>query len=185
MVLFAQSEETAYLATLRTLIKDVKNKDELYKAVVNSPFTDRRKSTLLGLGLVCLMVVNKTSKTIDCLAHSDVDYAKSAVRLSEIPFDSMKIPYNYHGNFIAEAIRSDRYQQTSDWQYILSPLFSPSEARLKQSENKVGCTFVYPLVNANRGAALVFNFYLMLDQLESQQRSFMHSYATMVAKFFE
>jgi hypothetical protein len=101
--------------------------------------------------------------------------------MSVTPFKDTKIPYNYRGNFIAEAIRSERYQQTSDWQYLFAPTLTPQEARLNQAESGIACSYIYPLIGTRSGGTLVFNYYPALEQLEAQHKSFMRSYSRLVA----
>jgi hypothetical protein len=185
MVLFARSEEDAYLTKLKELLDSAKGDERLFKAIVDGPFSDRQRSTLLGLGIVVLLLVNKQSKTIDRMALSDTDLAKGTVRMSVVPFKEIKIPYNYRGNFIAEAIRSERYQQTSDWQYLFAPALTPEEARLNQAGGGIGCSFVYPLVNARHGGAMIFSYYLPLDKVENEHKQFMQKYANIVARVLQ
>jgi hypothetical protein len=181
MVLFARSEEDAYLTKLKELLSSARSDEKLFRTIVDGPFSDRQRSTLLGLGIVVLLMVNKQTKTIERVALSDTDLAKGTVRMSVVPFKEIKIPYNYRGNFIAEAIRSERYQQTSDWQYLFAPALTPEEARLNQAGGGIGCSYIYPLVNARHGGAIIFSYYLPLDKVENEHRQFMQKYANIVA----
>jgi hypothetical protein len=118
---------------------------------------------------------------LNSVAVSDTDLAKGAARMSVTPFAEIKIPLTYHGNFIAEAIRSERYQQTSDWQYLFAPELTPEEARLNQAGAGIACSFVYPLPYARAGGALVFSYYLPIDKIDREHREFMRTYSKLVA----
>jgi hypothetical protein len=182
MVLFAGTENDTYYAHLKELLNGAQGDKELFQTIVNAPFSDKRRSALLGLGIVVLLLVNKPTRTIDRVALSDTDLAKGAVRMSVKPFHDIKIPYDYKGNFVAEAIRSERYQQTGDWQYLFAPDLAPEEARLNQAGAGIGCSYVYPLIDARNGGALIFSYYLPLDKIEKEHHDFMRTYARIAAK---
>jgi hypothetical protein len=178
--MFAGTENEVYYALLRELLNSASGDKQLFETIVNAPFSDRRRAALLGLGIIVLLLVDKETRTIKRVAASDTDFAKGAARMAVTPFGEIKIPLNYKGNFIAEAIRSERYQQTSDWTYLYAPALSPEEARLNQAGAGVACSFIYPLVYARSGAALLFSYYLPIDKIEREHREFMRTYGKMV-----
>jgi hypothetical protein len=180
MVLFSGIDNDVYFAQLRERLNAAKNDHQLFETIVNAPFTDRRRAALLGLGLLGFLLVDKKTRTIDRMAISDTNLARGAVRMSVTPFKNIKIPLNYKGNFIAEAIRSERYQQTSDWQYLFAPELTPEEARLNQAGAGIACSFVYPLTYARAGGALVFSYYLPIDKIEREHHDFMRTYTKLV-----
>jgi hypothetical protein len=182
MVMFSHTESDVYYSLLREILDSAKGDKDLFETIVNAPFSDRRRSALMGLGIVVLLLVNKATRTIDRVALSDTDLAKGAVRMSVKPFHDIKIPINYKGNFIAEAIRSERYQQTSDWQYLFAPELTPEEARLNQAGAGISCSFVYPLIDARAGGAIIYSYYLPLDKFNSEHHEFMRSYAKLVSR---
>jgi hypothetical protein len=181
MVLFSRTETDVYYSLLKEILESAKGDRDLFESIVNAPFTDKRRSALLGLGIVVLLLVNKSTRTIDRVALSDTDLAKGAVRMSVKSFHEIKIPLNYKGNFIAEAIRSERYQQTGDWQYLFAPELTPEEARLNQAGAGIACSYVYPLIDARSGGALIFSYYLHLDKIEQEHHEFMRTYSNLVA----
>jgi hypothetical protein len=180
MVLFAGTENDVFFARLRERLNSTKNDKELFEVIVNAPFSDRRRTALLGLGMIVFLQVDKRSKTVQRMSVSDTDFARGAARMTSRPFKEIKIPLNYKGNFIAEAIRSERYQQTSDWQYLFAPELSPEESRLNQAAAGIGCSFIYPLVYARAGGVLVFSYYLPIDKIQPEHRDFMRTYSKMV-----
>jgi hypothetical protein len=182
MVLFSRTESDVYYSQLKEILESAKGDHDLFETIVNAPFSDRRRAGLLGLGIVVLLLVNKKTRTIDRVALSDTDLAKGAVRMSVKPFHDIKIPLNYKGNFIAEAIRSERYQQTGDWQYLFAPELSAEEARLNQAGAGIACSYVYPLIDARSGGALIFSYYLHLDKIEPEHHDFMRNYAKIVSR---
>jgi hypothetical protein len=177
MVLFAGIESDVYYALLRERLNSAKSDQQLFEVIVNAPFSDRRRSTLLGLGIIVLFMVDKKTKTITQVAISDTDFAKGAARMSVKPFKDIEIPYTYKGNFIAEAVRSERYQQTSDWGHLFAPSFTSEESRLNQAGAGIACSFVYPLIYARAGGALVFNYYSPIDKIEREHHDFMRTYS--------
>jgi hypothetical protein len=172
----------AYLGELKKILESAKGDDQLFDAVVNAPFHDKLRTTMLGLGICVLLLVNKKERTIDRIALSKTELAKGTTDITVKPFKAIKIPLAYKGNFIAEAIRSGRYQQTSDWQYLFAPDLTPEEARLNQAGGGIACSFVYPLVNARDGGAMIFSFYIHLDKIGLEHRNFMDKYARLVSK---
>lgn len=181
MVLFSGIDNDVYFALLRErLNKAAKSDQQLFETVVNAPFADRRRAALLGLGLITFLLVNRKTKTIERVAVSDTELARGAARMAVVPFKDIKIPLNFRGNFIAEAIRSERYQQTSDWQHLFAPELTPEEARLNQAGAGIACSFIYPLVYARSGGALVFSYYLPIDKIVSEHRDFMRTYTKLV-----
>lgn len=170
-----------YLKILKGLLEGARTQEELQKTIVNAPFNDRRRVTTLGLGISVLLLVNKQTKTIDRVALSDTDLAKGTLDMSVKPFRAIRIPLNYHGNLIAEAIRSTRYQSTSDWQYLFAPELSTEEARLNQAGGGISCSFVYPLPGIKDGGALIFSYYITIDKVGSEHKDFMFRYAKLVS----
>lgn len=181
MVLFAHSNDDAYYADIKQLLDSAKSQQQLYKSIVNTPFNDKTRAALLGLGIVVLLLVNPETGNIDRVALSDTELAEGAVRMSVKPFKDIKIPLAFRGNFIAEAIRSGRYQQTSDWRYLFAPALSPEEAHLNQAGAGIGCSYVYPIKGINNGGALIFSYFQPLDKIGSEHRQFMHAYSRIVA----
>jgi hypothetical protein len=182
MVLFAAAENDIYFAKLKDILSAPKNDQQLFKAIVNAPFDDKRRAALLGLGIVVLLLVDKQKRTIERVALSDTELAHGTVRMSVKPFKEITIPLGYHGNFIAEAIRSNRYQQTSDWQYLFAPALTAEEARLNQAGGGIGCSFVYPFPEARHGGALIFSYYITLDKIGREHHEFMRGYSRLTSK---
>jgi hypothetical protein len=56
MVLFAAAENDIYFAKLKDILSAPKNDQQLFKAIVNAPFDDKRRAALLGLGIVVLLL---------------------------------------------------------------------------------------------------------------------------------
>lgn len=172
----------SYIEDLVKGLNTAKSDRQLFKAIVNGPFNDRPKATMLGLGIVVLLLVEPQSRLIERIALSDTELARGTVAISVKPFKSIKIPLLYKGNLIAEAIRSGRYQQTSDWQYLFTPALNPEEARLNQAGGGIACSFVYPLIGARSGGAMIFSYFVSLDRIGQAQRNFMERYSRMVSR---
>src|SRR5438105_9330688 len=128
-MILSQVVGETYFEQLKGLLGVAKNDRELFEAIVNAPFHDRRCTTTLGLGFLSFVLVNKKSQTIDRIAISKTDTARGAIAITVKPFRELTVPLGYKGNAVAEAIRSGRYQQTSDWSYLLIPVLEPEEAR--------------------------------------------------------
>lgn len=172
----------SYLSNLKEIIDSAKSRDDLYKKIVNAPFSDKRRAALMGLGITVLLLVNKKEKTIDRVALADTEMAQGTLTMTVKPFHDIKIPVDYRGNFIAEAIRSNRYQCTSDWQYLFAPALTSEEARLNQAGGSISCSYIYPLIGAPGGGAMIFSYFISNEQITNEHRDFMFHYAKLVSK---
>lgn len=181
-MVISSAETEVFFNKVKSYLAEAKSEKDLYEKIVNGAFLDRRMSTLLGLGITVLLLVNKQDRTIDRIALSDTDLAQGTLDVTVKPFRAIKIPLSYKGNFIAEAIRSGRYQQTSDWQYLFAPALKPEEARLNQAGGGIGCSFIYPLVGVPGGGAMIFSYFITLDKIEPVHRELMFRYTKLVAE---
>jgi hypothetical protein len=174
------SRAKAHLKSIETILDSAKGDEALFEAIVNAPFNDKATATLLGLGILVLLLVNNKTKTIDRIALSRTGPAEGAVEMSPKPFKAIKIPVNHADNIIAKAIKSGQYQATSDWQYLFVPDLTPPQARFNQAGAGIACSVVYPL-KARAGGALIFSYYIYPDQISRSHQAFMHRYAEAVA----
>lgn len=155
----------------------------LFKAFVNTPFTDKLLTTKLALGIVVFLMVNKAEQTIDRIALSDTEMAKGAVEYSEKPFEEIKIPVGYPTNIIAQALESGQYKYTEDWQYMFNPALTPESARFNQAGAGIACSVVYPLTGRD-GGAMIFSYYQPLSAIGDDHHQFMGGYAALASKHF-
>lgn len=171
----------AYIQELKRTLDSVKNDKALFGTIVNAPFYNRRITTILGLGFLSFVMVDKRTRTINRVSISHTDTAQGALDITVKPFRNLKVPIGFKGNAVAEAIRSGRYQQTSDWSYLLNPILKPEEARLNQAGAGIACGFVYPLINVRDGGAIIFQYFITLDKIGMAQREFMFRYTKLVS----
>lgn len=137
---------------------------------------------MLGLGFLSFVLVNRRTRTIDRIAISQTDMAKGALDITVRPFRDLKVPIGYKGNAVAEAIRSGRYQQTNDWDYLLKPSLKPEEARLNQAAAGIASSYVYPLTNSREAGAVIYQYFITLDKVENVHREFMFRYTKLVSQ---
>lgn len=175
------AEEATYYAALEALFLDVTDEKDLYETIVNAPFHNPVFTTSIDLGVVVLLLVNKQTKTIDRIALSNTPQAHGAVKMSEKPFNTIKIPVGYKGNIIAESIATGTHHHTSDWQFLFAPALSMQAARFNQAGAGVECSYVYPLLGTRNGGALIFSYYQPVANIKSRHRNFMQFYSQLVA----
>ncbi len=168
-----------YFDRLSELLASATSKTALYEAVVNAPFHDLVQATHLDMGIVVLLLVNPNTHSIDRIALSDTEQAKGAVKMSEKPFSSIKIPLNHTGNLIAKVIASHKPQATSDWKDLFVPALGTQAARFNQAGGGIECSFIYPLT-ANHGGALIFSYYQPLSNIGAIHKAFMAKYRDIV-----
>jgi hypothetical protein len=164
MVFSSVSEADDYFARLGNTFGKAKNLADLYKIIVNAPFSDIKLTTTLGLGVLTLVLVNKTDRTIDRISMSDTDMAQGARDITVKPFNDLIIPYNYRGNIVSEAIRSGRSRQTSDWHYLLTPVLKPEDSRM------------------NQAGAVIFHYFITMDKIGNDHTNFMFRYIKTVSQ---
>jgi hypothetical protein len=174
-------EDAPYYSSVQSGLTGHVSDTALFHSIVNAPFTDPVQATLYDLGIVVLLLVNKKTNTIDRIALSDTPQAHGAVKMSEKPFNTIKIPADYKGNIIAEAIRSGKPHHTGDWQYLFTPALSAQAARFNQAGAGVECSFVYPLIGARDGGALIFSYFQPFSNIEPRHRTFMQFYSQLAA----
>jgi len=169
-----------YRSLLQTAAKQ--GNAALYKAIVNTPFTDEVAAAQLFLGIVVLLLVNEKAGTIDRIALSDTHLAKGTLKMSVKRFKDIKIPVDYYENVIAEAIHTGEPRATSDWRYLFEPALSPEEARFNQAGGGIGYSAVYPLSQGAPAGALIFSYYQFADQIKAPHHSFMSGYTELVSR---
>lgn len=176
----SEPEDVGYFASLELLLAQARAKQSLLHAIVNVPFHDPAYATSFDIGIIVLLLVNKPAGTIDRIALSDTEQAKGAVRMSEKPFESIKIPLGHKGNIIAQAIESRRPHHTSDWQYLFTPALTPQAARFNQAGAGIECSYVYPLAGVQDGGALIYSYYQPSSNISPRHKHFMKRYTELV-----
>lgn len=171
----------AYYDALKTHLSDVKSDEALFEAIVNEPFRHRRETTLLGLGIIVFMLVNKRTATIDRIALSKTEQAAGAIEYSVKPFKEIKIPVNHQENIIAKAIREKQPQQSADWQYFFVPALTSEEAHFNQAGAGIGCSVVYPLRVGKINGAITYSYFKYPEDMGALQQNFMHEYSGIVS----
>lgn len=167
---------------LEELLQSGKVSDkELFKLIVDAPFTYRVETALMFLGIVVLLLVDKKSGQVDRVALSDTEFAKNTTNVSVVPFKEIKIPLTYRKNIIAEAIVSGKPQDTTDWKYLFAPAMNPAQARINQASAGIAYSAVYPF-SAREGGALIFSYFQYAGQIGDIQKSFMEKYVNIVNK---
>ena len=138
--------------------------------------------TTLGIGFLTLVMVNRKNKTLDRISMTENDLAQGAKDMTVKPFEELIVSLSFKGNAVVEAVRSGRYQQTSDWNNLLAPVLKPEEARLNQAGAGISSSFIYPLINARDGGAIIYQYFITLDMIGRQHHDFMFRYTKLVSE---
>ena len=173
---------TDYFKNMQTLLADADNDKDLFEMIVNAPFHNKLHTTTLDLGIVVLLLANKKQGTIDRIALSDTEPARWAVKMTPVEFHKIKIPIDHKANIISKAIKTEQPQITSDWKFLFIPVLSAEAARFNQAGAGIACSYVYPLIEARDGGALIFSFYQPPDKIKIQHKHFMQTYSEIVGK---
>lgn len=167
--------------TLQQRLGEAQDSQALFRAVVDSPFTFKVDMARLHLGIIVLLLANKSTGFIDRVALSNTELAKGTTDISVKKFEDIKIPLAHPQNYISRAIRTKESQFTTDWQYLFTPALTPEEARFNQAGGGIACSSVYPLTGSVDGA-LIFSYYQYPEQLGPEQQAFMQRYAELVSQ---
>lgn len=170
-----------YYSGAEALLESAKDETALFQAVVEAPFHDRSVTTMFGLGIVVLLLVNPKSRTIDRIAVSNNEMTAGTFAMTSKPFHEIRIPLASRENYIAIAIRNRHYMITNDWHYLFTPELNKEDARFNQAGGGIACSAVYPLLGARNGA-LIFSFFESLDRIGPEHHKFMEKYAALAAK---
>lgn len=180
MTFSKSTPNSSYFKKIQEILAAVSSRKELYKAIVDAPFHDPRQAAHLDLGIVVLLLVNEKEHTIDRIALSDTEPAEGAVKMSEKPFNDIKIPLGHDTNIIAQAISTGEPQSTHDWKLLFVPALSEEAARYNQAGAGIECSYVYPLKTGS-GGALIFSLFQPGSQIGDGHREFMEPYAELVS----
>lgn len=162
-------------------LSEALKKGNLFETIVNLPFKNKILTTSIDLGIMVLLQIDPKTKTIDRVALSDTEQAKSAVKVSAKQFHEIKIPMSEKSNIIATAIRQKEYKLTEDWAPMFNPVLTPKQARLNQENAGIECSLVYPLLSCH-GGALIFSFYQPQSYITDEHLEFIANYADLVEK---
>jgi hypothetical protein len=172
-------EEIDYKA-LEAILKKCTSDQELFSAIVNSPFTRLKIQTaFMFLGIIVLLLVDKANGTINRIALSNTEMANATKEVSVKKFEDIKIPLGHTKNCIARAINTGVPDTTTDWKELFVPALKPAEARLNQANAGIAYSAVYPL-EARDGGALIFSYFQYPDQIGPTQADFMGHYSALV-----
>jgi hypothetical protein len=169
-------------AKLQSLLSAAKNDKQLFDVIVNAPFKDKLQMTVMGLGIIVLLLVNKKTGTIDRLALSKNEQAEGTLNMSTKKFEEIKIPVGYTKNIIAKAIQTGHQQSTTNWEYLFTPELTAEEARLNQAGGAIAYSVVQPLLGTRDGGALIFSFHQYPSEIGAQHHAFMKTYSNLVAE---
>lgn len=166
----------AYIKDLCEILDNAESDQDFLQKIVDAPFEDRLRSTLLGLGFLAFLRVNKKDHMLDRITISDTATSRGAINMTNKPFHDMKVPLNHKGNIVLTAIATGHYQQTSDWHLLTDPAVTAEESRMNQAAAGIATSIVYPLMNIKPKGAIIFQYYLNMGEITPQQHNFMFRY---------
>lgn len=167
---------------LEEALHTAKGDSELFDTIVNAPFKYRVQTSLLSLGIIVLLLVNRKTQTIDRIALTDNELAEMAKRRSIKKFEEIKIPLGHSENIIAKTIETEEPQSSNDWKYLFMPELTEEAARFNQADSGISFSAVYPLLGARDGGALIFSYYQYGYTINQDQKDFMSRYAQLAAR---
>jgi hypothetical protein len=167
---------------LDNILSAAREDQVLFKAIVNTPFEEYQvQLAFLFLGIIVLLLVDPQTNVINRTAISTTDFAQQARDVSAIPFEKIKIELKEANNTIAQAIRSQTPQGTTDWKSLFVPVMTARQGRFSQANAGIAYSIVYPF-EARHGGALIFSYYQYKEMLGSAQEKFMRCYIELVVK---
>lgn len=173
-------EATIDTSLLNDALAQTTSDTDLFNAIVNTPFdTYKVETTLLFLGIIVLLLVNKETGQIDRIALSKTELAERTTDVTAVPFNAIKIGLNEPENIIAAAIRTGEMHDTTDWNYLFKPALKAEEARINQANAGIAYSVVHPFT-ARDGGALIFSYFQYKQEVGEAQHSFMQNYTALV-----
>jgi hypothetical protein len=185
MVKPAVSDAQIEYSLIRQQLAATSNKKDLYQKIVNAPFEYRVPTAFLFLGIIVLLFANEETGNIDRVALSQTELAKNTTDVSFVPFKQIKIPLNHHENIIAQAIKTGKYQDTTDWKFLFEPALTAEQARINQASGGIAYSAVYPLLGVKSGAAMIFSYFQYVHNIGPAQHDFMTQYSELVSSVLE
>jgi hypothetical protein len=172
-----------YFIELKDILNRQKSRRQLYQSIVDAPFQGKNKfnSTLLGLGFLAFLQVNESSRTLDRITISDTPSALGAINMTMKAFNDMKVPLNHKGNIILTAIRTGAHQQTTNWHYLTDPAVTEVESRMNQAAAGMASSVVYPIMETKPKGAIIFQYFINMDEITSAHHNFMFRYIKIVS----
>ncbi|MFI5271111.1 MAG: hypothetical protein ACHQT9_03645 [Candidatus Saccharimonadales bacterium] len=165
---------------LDEILKGAKNKSELHKLIVNTPFNQYKlQTTFLFLGIIVLLLVDESKQWVERVALSDTELAQRTVEVSPLPFEQIKIRLNDKDNIVCKAIKTNSMQDTTDWKTLFTPTLNAKQARINQANAGIAYSAVYPL-KANSGGALIYSYFQYREMINEVQIDFMEQYTKYV-----
>jgi len=164
---------------LKQLLQVATDDKKLFNVIVNAPFKEPVAATMIFLGIVVLLQVNKQTGMIDRVALSETELARRTTDVTTVPFNEIKIPLDHYENIIAHAIASGEPTDTTDWKFLFDPAMSPEDARINQANAGIAYSAVYPLESRD-GGALIFSYFQYQHEIGIQQVDFMQRYRQLV-----
>lgn len=155
---------------------------DLFTSVVNAPFIQMHvETTLMFLGIIVLLQVDKDAGMIDRVALSNTELAKNTTDVSYVPFNKIRIPLDHSENIISRAVRTGEPQDTTDWKFLFEPALTPEQARINQASGGIAYSKVHPL-SSRDGGALIFSYFQYPSEIGAPQHNFMREYAALIDK---
>lgn len=165
---------------LGMLLGEANTDSEIFRAIVDAPFDTYPVATaMMFLGIIVLLLVNKETGQIDRVALSSTEIAKRTTEVSAVPFNDIKIDATEQCNVVAAAVRSQKTQETTDWEELFTPALSGEQARINQANAGIAYSVVYPFA-ARDGGALIFSYYQFNGKAGKAQHDFMTEYTELV-----
>lgn len=178
----SNSSLESYYSELRHVLSKTKSDKELFESIANAPFTNKLQTTMLDLGIVVFLMVNKKKKSIDRIALSKTEQAEWAIKMTPVPFHQIRIPLAHDENIISKTIATKKVHNTTDWNYLFTPTLAAESARFNQAGAGIACSFVYP-VDARDGCAIIFSYFQPINHIKSVHKAFMQKYCNIVAEY--
>jgi len=175
----AHTEPPFDFDALHVSLDMAKDDDQLFNMIVNAPFGNPLPPAFIFLGIIVLLQVDKKSKTIDRVALSETDLARSTTEVSVVPFHDIKIPLDHYENVIAHAIAAGEPSDTTDWKFLFDPALPAEQARINQASAGIAYSAVYPLT-ARDGGALIYSYFQYQSDIGVRQVEFMQKYTELV-----
>jgi signal transduction histidine kinase len=154
----------ASLWRLEKIILDTLDFNTVVQRIVDGLFLELGYLNL-GYGIVVLALFDEEEKALKRISISQTEQATQALNMLPIPFHAIDIPISAENNFCVKAIKERVPQITHDWNDLLTPTYTPEDARKVQQAIGIKTSLIYPIVYRDKSRGVLI-FSLMKDEAE-------------------
>ncbi len=170
----------ASLWRLEKIILDTLDFSTVVQKIVDSVFLELGYLQL-GYGIVVLALLDEDQQVLKRISISQTEEAKRALEMLPIPFHSIDIPVSATDNFCVKAVLQREPQITHDWHDLLTPSYTPEDAKKVQDAVGIKTSLVYPVVYKDKArGVLIFSMTQERKDVSEEEKELIRGFTDIV-----